>query len=164
MTDTNFMTPPGPALTTGTLRMTIDDVFVITGRGVVAVGIVEAGTVRTGDQVEIRQEGLTAARATVTGVEMFRKIVDEAVAGDHVGLLLGGVAKEDLRRGMVLAAPESPSRPMPRAANQAVHADGAPNMGAPGEVPRTGGARLAITMVVLLAALLAIVGKVRGYY
>jgi len=86
--------------------MPIEDVFSITGRGTVGTGRVERGKVKVGDKVErigIRDTMST----TVTGVEMFRKILDDAQAGDNVGLLLRGINKEDLERGMVLAAPGS---------------------------------------------------------
>ena len=86
--------------------MPVEDVFSITGRGTVGTGRVERGTIRTGNDVEI--VGIRETRKTVcTGVEMFRKILDFAQAGDNVGLLLRGVDKEDLERGMVLAKPGS---------------------------------------------------------
>ncbi len=86
--------------------MPIEDVFSITGRGTVGTGRIERGKVKTGDEVEI--VGLGAHRKTVvTGVEMFRKILDEGIAGDNVGLLLRGVEKDELQRGMVVAAPGS---------------------------------------------------------
>ncbi|WMV21352.1 hypothetical protein MTR67_014737 [Solanum verrucosum] len=84
--------------------MAIEDVFSITGRGTVATGRVERGTVRVGETVDI--VGLRDTRSTtVTGVEMFQKILDEAMAGDNVGLLLRGIQKIDIQRGMVLAKP-----------------------------------------------------------
>ena len=86
--------------------MPVEDVFSITGRGTVGTGRIERGKVHVGDEVEI--VGLGAHRKTVvTGVEMFRKILDEGVAGDNVGLLLRGVEKDELERGMVIAAPGS---------------------------------------------------------
>jgi elongation factor Tu len=86
--------------------MPVEDVFSISGRGTVGTGRVERGKVKVGDKVEII--GLRETRETVvTGVEMFRKLLDEAQAGDNVGLLLRGVDKDDLERGMVLAAPKS---------------------------------------------------------
>jgi elongation factor Tu len=87
--------------------MPIEDVFSITGRGTVATGRIEAGVVNTGDPVEItgmQDERLTS---TCTGVEMFRKILDRGEAGDNVGLLLRGIDKEQIRRGMVIAKPGS---------------------------------------------------------
>ena len=85
--------------------MPVEDVFSITGRGTVATGRVEAGVVKVQDEVEI--VGLTdeARKVVVTGVEMFRKLLDQAQAGDNVGLLLRGVQREDIQRGQVLAKP-----------------------------------------------------------
>jgi elongation factor Tu len=86
--------------------MPVEDVFSITGRGTVGTGRVERGIIKQGQEVEI--VGMRETRKTVvTGVEMFRKLLDEAQAGDNVGLLLRGVDKDDLERGMVLAAPGS---------------------------------------------------------
>ena len=87
--------------------MPIEDVFSITGRGTVGTGRVERGTVKVGDKVERVGIKETRKDVVVTGVEMFRKVLDRAEAGDNVGLLLRGVEKEDLERGMVLAAPTS---------------------------------------------------------
>jgi translation elongation factor EF-1alpha len=108
------------------LRMTIDDVFHITGRGVVAVGKVDAGIVMVGDDIDIRQNGLIAAKATVTGVEMFRKQVDVAGVGDHVGLLLGGVSKEQLKRGMQIVSPGAASAGFDSTPAKPVTVDGVP--------------------------------------
>jgi elongation factor Tu len=86
--------------------MPVEDVFSITGRGTVATGRIERGTVKVGDKVE--RVGIKETKETVvTGVEMFRKLLDVAEAGDNVGLLLRGLEKEDVERGMVLAAPKS---------------------------------------------------------
>ena len=86
--------------------MPIEDVFSITGRGTVVTGRVEQGVLRVGDPVEII--GLRELQTTtVTGVEMFRKLLDEAMAGDNVGLLLRGIGKEDVERGQVIAEPGS---------------------------------------------------------
>ena len=86
--------------------MAVEDVFLITGRGTVATGRVERGKVKVGDTVEI--VGIKPTRETVvTGVEMFRKLLDEGQAGDNVGLLLRGVEKHEVERGMVLAKPGS---------------------------------------------------------
>jgi len=87
--------------------MPIEDVFTITGRGTVATGRIETGVANTGDPVEIIGMGADKLTSTVTGVEMFRKILDRGEAGDNVGLLLRGVAKEDIRRGMVIVKPGS---------------------------------------------------------
>jgi elongation factor Tu len=86
--------------------MPVEDVFSITGRGTVGTGRVERGTIKVGDKVE--RVGIKETRETVvTGVEMFRKLLDHAEAGDNIGLLLRGVEKHELERGMVLAAPKS---------------------------------------------------------
>jgi elongation factor Tu len=86
--------------------MPVEDVFSITGRGTVATGRIERGKIKVGEEVEM--VGLGASNKTVvTGVEMFRKLLDEGVAGDNVGLLLRGVGKEEIERGMVLAKPGS---------------------------------------------------------
>jgi len=86
--------------------MPVEDVFSITGRGTVATGRIEQGKISTGDEVEI--VGITPTEKTViTGVEMFRKILDDAQAGDNVGCLLRGTKREEIQRGQVLAAPGS---------------------------------------------------------
>jgi elongation factor Tu len=86
--------------------MSVEDVFSITGRGTVGTGRVERGRITSGENVEV--VGFGPTRKTVaTSVEMFRKILDEAIAGDNVGVLLRGVEKDELARGMVLAAPGS---------------------------------------------------------
>jgi len=87
--------------------MPVEDVFSITGRGTVGTGRVERGTIKVGDKVERVGVKETRKDVVVTGVEMFRKVLDRAEAGDNVGLLLRGIEKEDLERGMVLAAPGS---------------------------------------------------------
>ncbi len=84
--------------------MSVEDVFSITGRGTVGTGRIERGRVKVGDEVEVVGLGLKK-RTVVTGVEMFRKILDEGQAGDNVGLLLRGIEKDELKRGMVVAAP-----------------------------------------------------------
>lgn len=83
--------------------MPVEDVFSITGRGTVATGRVERGVVKVGDVVEIIGLAEENATTTVTGVEMFRKLLDQAEAGDNIGALLRGVAREDIQRGQVLA-------------------------------------------------------------
>ncbi|EOT46421.1 MULTISPECIES: elongation factor Tu [Enterococcus] len=87
--------------------MPVEDVFSITGRGTVATGRVERGQVRVGDVVDIVGIADETAQTTVTGVEMFRKLLDYAEAGDNIGALLRGVAREDIQRGQVLAKPAS---------------------------------------------------------
>ncbi|MDR0790667.1 MAG: elongation factor Tu [Bacteroidales bacterium] len=87
--------------------MPIEDVFSITGRGTVATGRIETGIVHTGDPVDIIGMGAEKLKSTVTGVEMFRKILDDGEAGDNVGLLLRGIDKDQIRRGMVIAKPGS---------------------------------------------------------
>jgi elongation factor Tu len=83
--------------------MPVEDVFSITGRGTVATGRIETGVVHTGDEVELIGLGVQNRKSVVTGVEMFRKILDDGEAGDNVGLLLRGVDKKEIKRGMVLA-------------------------------------------------------------
>ncbi|ALS01990.1 translation elongation factor Tu [Enterococcus ureilyticus] len=85
--------------------MPVEDVFSITGRGTVATGRVERGEVRVGDEIEIVGIAEDTKKTTVTGVEMFRKLLDYAEAGDNIGALLRGVAREDIERGQVLAKP-----------------------------------------------------------
>jgi len=87
--------------------MPIEDIFSITGRGTVATGRVERGTINTGDGVEIIGMAEEKLTSTVTGVEMFRKILDQGQAGDNVGLLLRGIDKEQVERGMVVCKPGS---------------------------------------------------------
>ena len=85
--------------------MPVEDVFSITGRGTVATGRIETGVINTGDPVEILGISDEKLTSVVTGVEMFRKILDRGEAGDNVGLLLRGIDKNQIRRGMVIAAP-----------------------------------------------------------
>ena len=87
--------------------MPVEDVFTITGRGTVATGRIETGVANTGDPVEIIGMGADKLTSTITGVEMFRKILDRGEAGDNVGLLLRGVDKADIKRGMVIIKPGS---------------------------------------------------------
>ena len=87
--------------------MPIEDVFTITGRGTVATGRIETGIANTGDGVDIIGMGAEKLSSTVTGVEMFRKILDRGEAGDNVGILLRGIEKSDIRRGMVICKPKS---------------------------------------------------------
>jgi elongation factor Tu len=87
--------------------MPIEDVFSITGRGTVATGRIETGIIHTGDAIDIVGMGAQKLKSVCTGVEMFRKILDEGQAGDNAGLLLRGIDKDEIRRGMVIAAPGS---------------------------------------------------------
>ncbi|MFI2743836.1 elongation factor Tu [Zhouia sp. PK063] len=87
--------------------MPIEDVFTITGRGTVATGRIETGVAKTGEPVEIIGMGAEKLTSTITGVEMFRKILDRGEAGDNVGLLLRGIEKTDIKRGMVICKPGS---------------------------------------------------------
>ena len=87
--------------------MPVEDVFSITGRGTVATGRIETGVANTADEVDIIGMGAEKMKSTVTGVEMFRKILDRGEAGDNVGILLRGVEKTDIKRGMVICKPGS---------------------------------------------------------
>lgn len=101
----NYIPEPKRALDKPFL-MSVEDVFSITGRGTVATGRIERGKVKTGEEIAIIGLG-SHKKAVVTGVEMFRKTLDEGIAGDNCGLLLRGVEKEEIKRGMVLAKPGS---------------------------------------------------------
>ena len=87
--------------------MPVEDVFTITGRGTVATGRVERGIVKVGEEVEIVGMQEKIDKTVCTGVEMFRKLLDEGRAGDNIGVLLRGTKREDIQRGMVLAKPGS---------------------------------------------------------
>jgi len=87
--------------------MPVEDVFTITGRGTVATGRIETGVAHTGDAVDIIGMGAEKLSSTITGVEMFRKILDRGEAGDNVGILLRGIEKSDIKRGMVICKPGS---------------------------------------------------------
>ena len=99
--------PVPPRMVDLPFLMPVEDVFSITGRGTVATGRIERGVINSGDPVEIIGMGAENMKSTVTGVEMFRKILDRGEAGDNVGLLLRGVEKSDIRRGMVIVKPGS---------------------------------------------------------
>lgn len=99
--------PVPPRETEKPFLMPVEDVFSITGRGTVATGRIETGIINTGDPVQIIGLGAEGLKSVVTGVEMFRKILDEGQAGDNVGLLLRGVDKDQIKRGMVIAKPDS---------------------------------------------------------
>ncbi len=103
--DSYIPTPDRP--TDGDFLMPVEDVFSITGRGTVATGRVERGTVKVSDEVEIVGLAKEAKKTVVTGVEMFRKLLDQAEAGDNIGLLLRGIQREEIERGQVLAKPGS---------------------------------------------------------
>ncbi|WP_323757312.1 elongation factor Tu [Roseivirga sp.] len=87
--------------------MPVEDVFSITGRGTVATGRIERGVTNTGDAVDIIGMGAEGLKSTITGVEMFRKILDRGEAGDNVGLLLRGIEKSQIKRGMIICKPGS---------------------------------------------------------
>jgi elongation factor Tu len=87
--------------------MPVEDVFTITGRGTVATGRVERGIIKVGETVDIVGMTPETTSTVVTGVEMFRKLLDEGQAGDNIGALLRGVKREDIQRGQVLSAPKS---------------------------------------------------------
>ena len=87
--------------------MPIEDVFSITGRGTVATGRIESGIANSGDEVDIIGMGAEKLKSTITGIEMFRKILDKGEAGDNAGILLRGIEKTDIRRGMVICKPGS---------------------------------------------------------
>ncbi|MCS7004357.1 MAG: elongation factor Tu [Cytophagales bacterium] len=97
--------PVPPRIIDKPFLMPIEDVFSITGRGTVATGRIERGVVQVGDPVEIIGLGADGLKSTVTGVEMFRKLLERGEAGDNVGLLLRGIEKDAIRRGMVVCKP-----------------------------------------------------------
>jgi elongation factor Tu len=99
--------PVPPRLTDLPFLMPVEDVFSITGRGTVATGRIERGIINSGEGIDIIGMGAENMKSTVTGVEMFRKILDQGLAGDNAGLLLRGIEKTDIKRGMVLCAPGS---------------------------------------------------------
>jgi elongation factor Tu len=99
--------PIPPRLIDKEFLMPVEDVFSITGRGTVATGRIERGVINTGDPVEIIGLGAEGLKSTITGVEMFRKILDRGEAGDNVGLLLRGIEKTDIKRGMIICKPGS---------------------------------------------------------
>jgi elongation factor Tu len=99
--------PVPPRMVDLPFLLPVEDVFSITGRGTVATGRIERGVINSGDPVDIIGMGAENLKSTVTGVEMFRKILDRGEAGDNVGLLLRGIEKTDIRRGMVICKPGS---------------------------------------------------------
>jgi elongation factor Tu len=102
----SFIPTPQRALDKDFL-MPIEDVFTITGRGTVVTGRIEQGKIKVGEKVELVGIAEKTRETTVTGVEMFRKLMDEGEAGDNVGLLLRGIDREEVERGMVVAKPKS---------------------------------------------------------
>jgi translation elongation factor EF-Tu-like GTPase len=96
---TGAPSPPPVASGDGSFRMTVQDIFTIQNRGTVVTGRVESGTVRVGMEVNVVRDGGVATTTTVTGVEMFRKVLDTATVGDNVGLLLKGMDKAQLHTG-----------------------------------------------------------------
>ncbi len=96
-----------PRLTDKPFLMPVEDVFSITGRGTVATGRIEQGKVKVGDEIQIIGLGDEPKKSVVTGVEMFRKLLDEGEAGDNVGLLLRGIDKKEIKRGQVIAHPNT---------------------------------------------------------
>jgi elongation factor Tu len=103
--DTYIPLPPRPI--DQPFLMSVEDVFSITGRGTVATGRIERGIIKVGEACEIVGLMETPMSSTVTGVEMFKKLLDQGQAGDNAGLLLRGIEKKDIRRGMVICAPKS---------------------------------------------------------
>jgi len=103
--DSHIPTPPRAV--DKPFLMPIEDIFSITGRGTVVTGRVERGIVKVGDEVEIVGMAAEARKTVVTGVEMFRKLLDEGQAGDNIGALLRGIDKDEVERGQVLAKPGS---------------------------------------------------------
>jgi len=99
--------PVPPRLVDKPFLMPVEDVFSITGRGTVATGRIETGIINVGNEVEIIGMGAEGMKSTITGVEMFRKLLDQGQAGDNAGLLLRGIEKTDIKRGMVIIAPGS---------------------------------------------------------
>ncbi len=97
--------PTPPRETDKPFLMAVEDVFTITGRGTVVTGRVERGTLKVGDEVEIVGLSDEKKKTVVTGIEMFRKQLDEAIAGDNIGVLLRGITKDEVERGQVLAKP-----------------------------------------------------------
>jgi elongation factor Tu len=103
--DTYIPLPPRPI--DQPFLMSVEDVFTITGRGTVATGRIERGIIKVGENVEIVGFNDAALSSTCTGVEMFKKLLDQGQAGDNAGILLRGIEKKDIRRGMVICAPKS---------------------------------------------------------
>ena len=107
MTAVDSFIPIPPRENEKPFLMPVEDVFSITGRGTVATGRIETGVIKTGEEVQIIGLGEEPKKSTVTGVEMFRKILDRGEAGDNVGLLLRGIDKKEIKRGQVIARPNT---------------------------------------------------------
>ncbi len=107
MTAVDEFIPVPTRLTDKDFLMPVEDVFSITGRGTVATGRIERGVINSGDPVDIIGMGAEDLKSTITGVEMFRKILDRGEAGDNVGLLLRGIEKDQIKRGMIICKPAS---------------------------------------------------------
>jgi elongation factor Tu len=107
MTAVDEWIPVPPRLTDQPFLMPVEDVFSITGRGTVATGRIERGVINVSDPVEIIGMGAEGMKSVCTGVEMFRKLLDRGQAGDNAGILLRGIEKTDIKRGMVIIAPGS---------------------------------------------------------
>ncbi|WP_010241848.1 EF-Tu C-terminal domain-related protein, partial [Clostridium arbusti] len=107
MAEVDSYIPTPERATDKAFLMPIEDVFTITGRGTVATGRVESGILHVGDEVEIVGLKEETGKTVITGVEMFRKLLDEAMAGDNIGALLRGIQRTDIERGQVLAKPGS---------------------------------------------------------
>ncbi|MEQ8470935.1 MAG: elongation factor Tu [Marinoscillum sp.] len=107
MTAVDEFIPLPPRAVDKDFLMPVEDVFSITGRGTVATGRIERGVINSGDPVDIIGMGAEGLKSTITGVEMFRKILDRGEAGDNVGLLLRGIEKSEIRRGMIICKPGS---------------------------------------------------------
>ena len=107
MTAVDSFIPVPPRENEKPFLMPVEDVFSITGRGTVATGRIETGVIKTGEEIQIIGLGEEPKKSTVTGVEMFRKILDRGEAGDNVGLLLRGIDKKEIKRGQVIARPNT---------------------------------------------------------
>lgn len=104
-TEAAYGTKDGSGSIGGAFRLTVQDVFSITGRGTVVTGQIESGEIAVGDFVTLRRANGISREIAVTGIEMFRKLLDAARRGDNVGLLLRGVSRNDVERGDVLEKP-----------------------------------------------------------
>ena len=105
LAEANAASPPSAAAhpSAGAFRLTVDDVFMITGRGVVVTGQVESGSVAVGQQVQVVRDGAVVATTEVSAIEKFRAVIETAQVGENVGLLMRGLARDQLRSGDVVA-------------------------------------------------------------